>query len=128
MPPKSVLYLEDDLDLQSILKQIVKMSLGYETVCANSFQNLIENRKQVLDTDVAILDIELGNGSRSGIDARNWLKENGYVGRIAFLTAHGQSHPLVRRASRLGTEVLIKPVRPDLLMQFIEGQNAVAHK
>jgi FixJ family two-component response regulator len=75
-----------------------------------------------LACDSAILDINLGPGQPSGIDAYKWLRNNGYRGRIAFLTGHAGTHPLVIEATRIGdAEIFSKPVDPDQIQTIVAG-------
>jgi FixJ family two-component response regulator len=70
----------------------------------------------------AILDVNLGPGRRSGIDAYAWLRQKGYTGRIAFLTGHARDHPLVVQAHRVGkVEIFTKPIDPDQMRSLVEG-------
>jgi DNA-binding response OmpR family regulator len=56
--------------------------------------------------DLAILDINLGAGSPSGLAGYRWLREHEFAGRVVFLTGHARSHPLVAEASEIGDAVV----------------------
>ena len=76
--------------------------------------------QEALRSELALLDINLGLGQPSGIDAYNWLRERSYQGRIVFVTGHAFGHPLVDEARRIGgAAVLAKPVPFDQLTKLI---------
>jgi DNA-binding NtrC family response regulator len=108
---RQVLFLDDDDDLREIAVELFG-AMGIICDAAASAAEL----EEVFDAhgdaiDLAILDINLGAGRPSGIDAYRWLRRHGYAGRIAFLTGHGRSHPLVDEAIRTGdASVHEKPV------------------
>jgi DNA-binding NtrC family response regulator len=106
----SVVILEDDLDLRQVMGEIVRM-LGADCVTVSSVADLQQKAGQVLASDLAILDVNLGIGLPNGIDAYNWLVLSGYTGRIVFLTGHASTHPLVAAAAKLhGVTVFEKPL------------------
>ncbi len=110
-----ILILEDDEDVREML------TLSYETVgehcvTAGSLRELEQRGDEALGCRLAILDINLGSGQPSGIDAYAWLCEHHFGGRIAFLTGHARSHPLVAEALQLGACVYEKPISVDDLV------------
>jgi len=106
-----VALLEDDEDLRAPLAELLGMSADAVCVGAGSVARLRERSAEVLNTHIALLDINLGPGEPSGIDAYRWLHENQYSGRIVFLTGHASGHPLVDEARRVaGAVLLTKPV------------------
>ncbi len=86
-----------------------------------SFAELVESREAVLACELAVLDVNLGAGQPSGLDAYEWLKREGFAGRVVFLTGHAPSHPLVQRAHRLGdARVFAKPITSEELRSLID--------
>jgi FixJ family two-component response regulator len=80
----------------------------------------LRGQKAVLEQcETVILDINLGPGEPSGLDVYRWLREQGFAGRIVFLTGHAADHPLVSQAYRLGAHVLQKPARIQRLLAAI---------
>jgi FixJ family two-component response regulator len=70
---------------------------------------------------LAILDINLGEGQPSGLDAYHWLRESGFEGKIVFLTGHARSHPLVSQARQAGKVVILeKPTTMERLLSMLE--------
>jgi len=106
-----VALLEDDDDLRATMADLLGVTAGAECVGAASLAELQEQSAEVLTTHIALLDINLGPGEPSGIDAYRWLQENNYPGRVVFLTGHASGHPLVDEARRIGSAMLLtKPV------------------
>jgi response regulator of citrate/malate metabolism len=106
-----VVVLEDDDDLRETMAEFLGLSTGADCVGAASVADLKAHSTDVLNSNLALLDINLGANEPSGIDAYRWLRENGYTGRIVFLTGHAGGHPLVDEARRVGgAALLIKPV------------------
>ena len=55
-------------------------------------------------------------------DAYRWLRACGFAGRIAFLTGHARSHPLVEQAHRLGDALVHeKPISAETLRSMLAG-------
>ena len=118
-----VLYVEDNDDLRELVVELVTVVLKRRCVGVGSYEELAALGKEALQCSVAILDINLGPGRRSGIDAYAWLRDHGYQGRIVFLTGHASTHPLVVEAQRIGdAEIFSKPIEPDRLRSIIEGE------
>jgi CheY-like chemotaxis protein len=106
-----VLFLDDDSDLREIVTELTG-SLGIECDAVASVAEM-QSAAGLLEGKfyLAILDINLGDGRPSGIDAYRWLRAQGFVGRVAFLTGHARSHPLVAEALRAGdVTVYDKPI------------------
>jgi FixJ family two-component response regulator len=115
-----VVLLDDDKDLIDSLADV--LGLASQAVClgVRSLEELVANREQALGASLVIIDINLGGGRPSGLDAYHWLKEQGYTGRVAFLTGHARSHPLVDEARRLGgVPVLQKPIAINDLLRLV---------
>lgn len=119
MTPK-VLLLDDNDDMQALMARYLKIKIGADCLCLSCFGDLEKNATEVLRQDIAILDVNLGRNEPSGLDAYRWLKENGFKGRVVFLTAHAKSHPLVRQSCQLDARVFEKPISPDLLLEIVQ--------
>jgi FixJ family two-component response regulator len=117
-----VLYVEDNDDLRELVVELVTYVLKRRCVGVGSYEELVALGEHALRCSVAILDINLGSNRRSGIDAYEWLRANGYTGRIVFLTGHASTHPLVVEAQRIGdAQIFSKPIEPDRLRSIVEG-------
>jgi DNA-binding response OmpR family regulator len=105
-----VFILEDDLDAREILSLVLREAFSIDSIEAASFDEMIKGN-DVLSCSLAILDVNLGPGQRSGLDAYHWLREQHFPGNVVFLTGHAADHPLVRKARLLGeASVLSKPI------------------
>jgi DNA-binding response OmpR family regulator len=115
-----VLVLEDDDDLRTLLCDLLVASGAQACVSAASFEAMVRQQEQVLKCELALLDVNLGARVPSGLDAYHWLRDNGFEGRVVFLTGHARSHPLVRQAHELTqARVLSKPVGAKELMALV---------
>ncbi len=122
MRDSKVLLLEDDEDLRDALAELVTRLGGRGCLPLGSVAELVEHRDEALACGLAILDINLGAGQPSGLDAHAWLQAQRFAGRTAFLTAHARSHPLVARAASLaGARVYGKPITTLELRQILDG-------
>ena len=118
--------LDDDADLLEILAELLQEH-GCRCLLARSLAELQALAPEVLAADVAVLDINLGSGEPTGIDAYDWLMSEGFGGRLLFLTGHAHAHPLVARAERLRrAAVLDKPLDGKILLDRILGDSARA--
>ena len=120
---KDVLFVEDDDDLRELFVLLVAALLDRRSVSVKSYEELVALGTKALECEAAILDINLGPNRRSGIDVYVWLRQHGFRGRIAFLTGHASSHPLVVEAHRLGdAEIFTKPIQPEQIRDLVEGR------
>jgi FixJ family two-component response regulator len=114
MTGAKVLLLDDDEEMLAAMGELVRLISGRPCLALRSLAQLQARRDEVLACERAILDVNLGPAQPSGLDAYEWLRAQGFRGKIAFLTGHALRHPLVARASALaGVTVLQKPVNID---------------
>jgi DNA-binding NtrC family response regulator len=118
----AVLLLDDDDDLLGALREGIVDEGGWECVTAHNLAELTALDQSIVGCRVAILDINLGAGLPSGIDAYHWLRGQKFAGRVIFLTGHARSHPLVQEAGRVeGATVRQKPLGLDALLELLEA-------
>jgi FixJ family two-component response regulator len=110
-PVGSILVLDDSADLRDSMVDLLT-DFGVEHAFpVASVAELRALGERALSTEVAILDVNLGAGQPSGMDAYQWLCDKGYHGRIVFMTGHALTHPLVAQALRLpNVRVIEKPI------------------
>jgi FixJ family two-component response regulator len=114
-----IVFLDDNEDLRELITALLKSKLGLECLCFGTVAEFQNHSKDVLPAKLAILDINLGPAAPDGIDAFNWLMDQGFRGRVVFLTGHARTHPQVALAERSGAEVLEKPVYPEQLISSV---------
>jgi DNA-binding response OmpR family regulator len=115
-----VLVLEDDVHVCRMLVHLITHETGRAPLVVHSMAELRARRGDALRSSLAILDVDLGFGQPSGLDAFAWLRAEGFTGRIAFVTGHGSRHPLVERARVLGqAQVLVKPIRLNQIIALL---------
>jgi ActR/RegA family two-component response regulator len=115
-----VLILDDDDDLRETLAQALHVKCRVDCLAVADVDAMIALGDRALACELAILDVNLGVGKPSGIDAHAWLLRNGFSGRIAFLTGHAKVHTMVQEAIDRGTaRVLQKPTRLDTLCELV---------
>jgi DNA-binding NtrC family response regulator len=117
---KRVVVLDDDVDLCELLQLLFEATLGVECMVAHSFAELTALRGDVLECELAILDVNLGPRVASGLDALAWLQANHFHGAIVFLTGHARRDSVLHdHAASAGVPVLEKPVDPDTLLALL---------
>jgi len=115
-----IFLLEDDYDLLTVLSDVIKRGTGREVLGLRTLDELRDRRQEALRCRLGILDVNLGPGQPSGLDAYAWLRAERYGGRIAFLTGHATTHPMVARAQQMGqAEVLRKPLDMRQLIELV---------
>jgi DNA-binding NtrC family response regulator len=120
-----VIFLDDDEDLRDLFREAMSLFVHRSCLCVASFAELVQSRDAVLGAKLAVLDINLGPDGPSGIDAYRWLRTHGFDGRVAFLTGHASTHPLVAEAKRMdNVEVLEKPLPIATIIALAGGQPA----
>jgi two-component system nitrogen regulation response regulator NtrX len=111
-----ILIVEDDHDLRELLSELFRQEGVDERVVCASLADVREVAPRALACELALLDVNLGEGEPSGVDVCMWLRTHGYRGPIVFLTGHASSDPRVVAASRQpNTRIMVKPVSIDLL-------------
>jgi len=111
-----IIFLDDNLELRELLQSIVEDRLQVNCAGYSSVYELKNATSTALQSQIAVLDLELGFKQPSGIDAYNWLVENHYAGHVFFLTGHGQSNPLVESAAKFGATIWEKPISSSQIM------------
>jgi DNA-binding NtrC family response regulator len=119
-----VLFLDDDSDLREAMASVLT-DLAHEPVTVGSVAELKAQEERALRSKLAIIDLNLGVGAPSGVDAYRWLRSRSFAGRVAFLTGHGRSFPLVREAMKLGDPSVVNLEKP-LSMDDLEALLAKA--
>jgi ActR/RegA family two-component response regulator len=120
-----VLFLDDNDELREIVVEMSAAISGRPCLGLRSVCELQQKRDLVLDCELAVLDINLGPGEPSGLDAYAWLVAERFKGRIVFLTGHAKSDALVERAYRLhNARVFQKPLDFGALQDLLGGQRA----
>jgi DNA-binding NtrC family response regulator len=119
-----VLVLDDDEDFRELLGEMLT-DLGVRScVIAGSLAELQRHDAEALACNLAILDINLGRGQPSGIDACRWLVARGFTGKMVFLTGHACSHPLVTEAASIAqAPVLAKPMESNQLAELVQERS-----
>jgi response regulator of citrate/malate metabolism len=108
---KRVLFVDDNSDLCQVIDLMCQSLPGIECICVASMSAVLERVAQVLRTDLAILDVNLGPGEPNGIEIYRWLKGQNYHGKIAFLSGHARTDPQVEEATRIsGVDFFQKPL------------------
>jgi ActR/RegA family two-component response regulator len=122
-----VLLLDDDADLRTALAEFVDMVCGRRCITVGSFDEMVAAADRVLSCSVALLDVNLGAGKPSGIDAYRWLAGQRFAGRLYFFTGHASLHPLLDEIEQLGgVRVLPKPLDADRLMEVLACPTTLA--
>lgn len=95
---KKVLFLDDDKSLCFLMVELFAESRDIEIVTASSYAQFITHEKDILTFDIIFLDVNLGAGCPTGLDAFQWLREKDYRNKIVFFTGHALSYPEVKEA------------------------------
>jgi DNA-binding response OmpR family regulator len=119
MPEKSILILDDDPDLRGMMCDLFDCYGGRCTGVGSVDEMKTLAKDGHLAFDLAILDVNLGPGRPSGVDAYRWLREQSFPGQIFFLTGHACSYPGVAEAHANGVRVLQKPVSVEDLLGLL---------
>ena len=119
---KSVLILDDDIDLSEILELTIK-HLGV-TLCKviHSYKEILElNKVELTRFDICLLDVNLGPGQPNGLEVYKHLKQVNYPGEIYFFTGHGKSDSRLQVLTNFSlTHILEKPVSIETLNNIIQ--------
>jgi FixJ family two-component response regulator len=123
MRGRRVLFLDDDDDLRDTFADIARDSFDAECLAVGSYEELLAHGDEALSCALAILDVNLGPDVPSGLDAYHWLRHEGFLGPIAFLTGHAGSHPLVAQAQRIGDALVMTKPASMATLGSVLGEN-----
>jgi DNA-binding NtrC family response regulator len=108
---RRVLFVDDSSDLCQIIEVMSQSLPGVECICVASMSAVLERAAEVLRTDLAILDVNLGPGEPSGVEIYRWLNGQNYRGKIVFLSGHARTDPRAEEAARIsGVDFFEKPL------------------
>ena len=117
---KKILILDDEKSLCTLLKMLLTELGGVSSVFIHTFNELKSYESELNSFDMIFLDVNLGSGSPSGIDAFNWIMENHFINQIVFFTGHANTFSVVKNAPDYDKVfVLEKPVEVEKLQEMI---------
>lgn len=119
----TILVMDDDIDLLEVLQEtLITLCKVDQVITATSMDSVQQQKDKILNCELAILDVNLGAERPSGVNVAEWLRANGFKGKIVFLTGHAVSDPEVLAATRMpNTKVVAKPIGLPQLLGFVEG-------
>lgn len=118
---KKIFFLDDDKELLDLMVLLTETCCKSSAVSCDSLEDVVRSSDQVLNTNMAFLDINLGPQKPSGLEVYRWLRKQGYQKPIYFLTGHGANAPEVIEAKALGAvRVLTKPLPTHDLQSLIK--------
>lgn len=122
----TILVMDDDIDLLEVLQEtLISLCKVEQVLTAKSLAEVQAQKEQILNCQLAILDVNLGAEKPSGVNVAEWLRDKGFKGKIVFLTGHAISDPEILAATRMpDTKVVAKPIGLSQLVSFVEGLHA----
>jgi FixJ family two-component response regulator len=115
-----ILVLDDDADVRDSMELALQEAGAGYVLAAARFRDL--EASGVLDCSCAVLDVNLGPNEPTGIDAARWLRNQGFTGRILFLTGHAGAYPSIRQTcDELNASLIEKPADIDRLLDVISA-------
>lgn len=115
-----VLLVDDDEDVLDAIGDLIALVTKRRVRTAHSLAEVERLNGELGRFGVALIDVNLGAGTESGIDVVRWLRSRHFAGRVAFLTGHAVDSPLVRQARATGVEMFSKPLGVDSLRALVE--------
>jgi DNA-binding NtrC family response regulator len=113
----SVVLVDDDVDLCDAVGDVLLTVGVHECLAFASLAQVQARAYDVLHSELAILDINLGYDNPTGVDVFNWLRGEGYTAPIVFMTGHATLDPRLAAALELpNTCLMLKPFSVDALV------------
>lgn len=116
-PVATVAVIDDDLGVRDSLNTILR-SIGHRVETFGTTQAYLSRRAGV-DPDCIVLDIRMPG--RNGLDFQDDLAKRGNQTSIVILSGHADVPMSVRAMKAGATEVLVKPVRAQDLLDAVES-------
>lgn len=118
----AVLFVDDDADLCAVMKDMCRLLGAAECETLTSLAEVEGLGPNIQKFHLTILDINLGSDQPNGVEVFHWLVDQGYRGRVVFLTGHAHDDPRALAAAAVSrTVVLSKPISTEALRQLIEN-------
>lgn len=119
---RSIFFLDDSEDYLEVIKVFVQAACDYEAITCANIENMQSRIDEILKSEMAFLDINLGLNQPSGIQAYRWLRSQGYNKPVFFLTGHGKDSDEAKQASIFEeVRVIQKPIPPQDFRDLIES-------
>jgi DNA-binding response OmpR family regulator len=118
-----ILICDDDPDIDEVMAEFFR-DHGIDCVTAQSFDEVVAHRSEVLGCSLAILDVNLGQGRPSGVDVFRWLQRERFDGSVVFLTGHAVTSSALNGTRALGVPILAKPVGAETLLRLAGAETS----
>ncbi len=116
---KKILYVEDEIDIQKVVKMALEMIGGYEVMVCSSGAEALEKGAE-FDPDLCLLDVMMpGMDGPATLEALRKLETFANT-PFAFLTAKVQSEEIARFKALGAVEVIFKPFDPMALPDQVQ--------
>lgn len=120
--PVRVLVVEDEPLIQMSIAMALE-DAGFRVSTTETAEGA--EQIDVLDEpDFILLDVNLGNGRRSGIDAAKTIRSRRKMVPIAFLTAHADDHTKKLMNVVKPVEIMTKPFDDAMVVNIIARHTA----
>ena len=117
---RSIFFLDDSEEFLDVMKVFVKATCDCEAITCSDFESMNLKAEEILKSEMAFLDINLGTHQPSGVQAYRWLKSQGYNKPVFFLTGHAKDSEKARQALAFeGVQIIQKPIPPQELRNLI---------
>ena len=108
---ESALIVDDDEDLRDTVSDVFALAGVKRRVLAASLADVVSQADAALASQLAVVDVNLGEGRPTGVEVSTWLREHGFGGAIIFLTGHATNDPRVAAAAAVpNTRIMAKPI------------------
>ncbi len=116
---KSILYVDDDLDIQAIARVVLEKIGGFSVEICDSGLSALE-RLQSFAPDMVLMDVMMPD--MDGLTTLQKLREDPTTSQIpvVFMTAKVQSHEVAEYREKGALGVIYKPFDPMILPETIQ--------
>lgn len=119
---RSIFFLDDSEEYLDVMKVFVQAACNCEAITCSNIESMQNQIEEILKSEMAFLDINLGLNQPSGIQAYRWLKSQGYNKPVYFLTGHAKDSDEAKQAAIFeDARVLQKPIPPQDFRALIES-------
>ena len=112
-----ILIIDDNVDIRSIINELI-IEAGYKTrLAANYSQALSEIDKKL--PDVAIIDVKLDKGDNDGLELMTHIKNKDKDIPVIIITGHANVEMAIKALKAGAFEFIEKPFNQERLLNFI---------
>ncbi len=117
-PPKTILLIEDDLDIQTVATLVLERMGGFSVTCRDSGREGVKAAQEA-PPDLILLDVMMPD--LNGLDTLRALRRLPELATVpvVFMTAKAQPNEIAEYHAAGAADVIVKPFDPMAISELV---------